>query len=105
MASAKKLDLVLVNPGSRKQVYQSLGSKLAAADFDVTSVDGVAMLDSDAANSGMRALADLVRDFVPGHGGVSASEASEWFDDLEQVAKRGDYFLCVTGFLFTATRS
>lgn len=82
---------------------RTLGSKLEAADFDVTSVDGVAMLDSDRANSGMRALADLVRDFVPGHGGVSASEARAWFDDLEQVAKRGDYFFCVTGFLFTAT--
>lgn len=35
MSGAKKLDLVLVNPGSRKQVYQSLGSKLAAVENPV----------------------------------------------------------------------
>src|SRR5271166_6050107 len=31
----KKLDLVLINPGSRTQVYQSLGSKLAAVENPV----------------------------------------------------------------------
>src|SRR5215469_6213963 len=30
-----KLDLVLINPGSRTQVYQSLGSKLAAVENPV----------------------------------------------------------------------
>src|SRR6266481_5323711 len=35
MAGAKKLDLVLVNPGSRRQVYQSLGNNLAAIENPV----------------------------------------------------------------------
>lgn len=35
MASAKKLDLVLVNPGSRTHVYQSLGQSLTAVENPV----------------------------------------------------------------------
>jgi anaerobic magnesium-protoporphyrin IX monomethyl ester cyclase len=35
MAGAKKLDVVLVNPASRKSVYQSLGNKLAAVENPV----------------------------------------------------------------------
>ena len=30
MSNAKKLDLVLINPGSRTHVYQSLGATLTA---------------------------------------------------------------------------
>src|SRR5437764_15438495 len=32
---AKRLDLVLINPGSRTQVYQSLGTRLAAVENPV----------------------------------------------------------------------
>jgi radical SAM superfamily enzyme YgiQ (UPF0313 family) len=35
MAATKKLDLVLINPSSRTQVYQSLGSKLSAIENPV----------------------------------------------------------------------
>src|SRR5438067_8016754 len=35
MAGAKKLDLVLINPGSRTQVYQSLGTRLTAVENPV----------------------------------------------------------------------
>src|ERR1700736_676373 len=35
MRNTKKLDLVLINPGSRTQVYQSLGTKLAAVENPV----------------------------------------------------------------------
>src|SRR5438128_8117671 len=35
MAGTKTLDLVLINPGSRTQVYQSLGTKLAAIENPV----------------------------------------------------------------------
>src|ERR1700736_529758 len=33
--AAKKLDLVLINPGSRTQVYQSLGARLTAVENPV----------------------------------------------------------------------
>ena len=35
MATTKQLDIILVNPCSRTQVYQSLGSKLAAVENPV----------------------------------------------------------------------
>src|SRR5438093_777373 len=35
MAARKQLDLVLINPGSRTQVYQALGTKLAAVENPV----------------------------------------------------------------------
>src|SRR5438132_3797352 len=35
MAGGIKLDLVLINPGSRRQVYQSLGNELAAVENPV----------------------------------------------------------------------
>src|SRR6185437_12804077 len=35
MANTKKLDLVLINPGSRTHVYQSLGKSLAAVENPV----------------------------------------------------------------------
>src|SRR5580704_11469125 len=35
MAGAKRLDVVLINPGSRRSVYQSLGKKLAAVENPV----------------------------------------------------------------------
>src|SRR6266851_9330015 len=35
MPGTRKLDLVLINPGSRSQVYQSLGPKLAAIENPV----------------------------------------------------------------------
>src|SRR6266699_783096 len=35
MAGTKKLDVVLINPGSRTQVYQSLGTRLAAIENPV----------------------------------------------------------------------
>jgi radical SAM superfamily enzyme YgiQ (UPF0313 family) len=35
MPTSKRLDLVLINPGSRTQVYQSLGTKLAAIENPV----------------------------------------------------------------------
>ena len=35
---SKKLDLVLINPGSRTQVYQSLGTRLDIRHFEATPV-------------------------------------------------------------------
>ena len=35
MAAGRKLDLLLINPSSRTQVYQSLGTELAAIENPV----------------------------------------------------------------------
>jgi radical SAM superfamily enzyme YgiQ (UPF0313 family) len=71
-----QVDLLLINPGSRKQVYQSLGSKLAAIEPPVwaglmaTFVRGkgfsVAVLDAEAEN-------------------ISPEEAAEWVEEMNPL--------------------
>ncbi len=83
---------------------RTLGSHLDAASFEIVNVEAVPMLDGSWAPSGLRDLAEVVRAYVPGHAGVSETEAEAWFRDLDQLAARNEYFFCVTGFLFSARR-
>ncbi len=83
---------------------RTLGSKLEAAGFEVRTVEAVPMLDSSWAPSGLHNLAELVRTYVPGHAGVSESEAEAWSQDLHHLAASKQYFFCLTGFLFIAQR-
>src|ERR1700682_3945005 len=73
--AAKKLDLVLINPGSRTQVYQSLGTKLAAVENPVwaglmaTFCRGhglsVEIIDAEAEELLPDEVAERVRDLDP----------------------------------------
>jgi radical SAM superfamily enzyme YgiQ (UPF0313 family) len=70
-----KLDILLINPGDRKQIYQSLGQELAAVEPPVWAglmasfVRGqglsAAILDSNAENITPQESAQRVRDFNP----------------------------------------
>jgi radical SAM superfamily enzyme YgiQ (UPF0313 family) len=70
-----KLDLVLINPGSRTQVYQSLGSKLAAvenpvwaglmATFCRRKGLSVAVIDAEAEELVPAEVAERVQDLAP----------------------------------------
>src|SRR5215468_9414442 len=70
-----KLDLVLINPGSRTQVYQSLGSKLAAvenpvwaglmATFCRRKGLSVAIIDAEAEELVAAEVAERVQDLDP----------------------------------------
>jgi radical SAM superfamily enzyme YgiQ (UPF0313 family) len=70
-----KLDLVLINPGSRAQVYQSLGSKLAAvenpvwaglmATFCRRKGLSVAIIDAEAEELAPAEVAERVRNLAP----------------------------------------
>jgi radical SAM superfamily enzyme YgiQ (UPF0313 family) len=71
----KKLDLVLINPGSRTQVYQALGSKLAAVENPVWAglmatfcrLKGlsVAIIDAEAEELVAAEVAERVEDLDP----------------------------------------
>src|SRR5437660_3176498 len=75
MAGTRKLDLVLINPGSRTQVYQSLGSKLVAvenpvwaglmATFCRRKGLSVAVLDAEAEELIPAEVAERVQDLDP----------------------------------------
>src|SRR5205085_7219527 len=70
-----KLDLVLINPGSRTQVYQSLGTKLAAvenpvwaglmATFCLRRGLSVEIIDAEAEELVPAEVAERVRDLAP----------------------------------------
>ena len=83
---------------------RTLGGHLATAGFEVMAVEAVPMMDSSWAPSGLRDLAEVVSAYVPGHAGVSESEAEAWSRDLDQLVARNEYFFCLTSFLFTARR-
>src|SRR5882724_7609810 len=75
MARRKPLDLVLINPGSRTQVYQSLGTKLAAvenpvwaglmATFCRRKGLSVAIIDAEAEELIPAEVAERVQDLDP----------------------------------------
>lgn len=75
MAGMKKLDLVLINPGSRTQVYQSLGTKLAAVENPVWAGLmatfcrrrglSVALIDAEAEELVPEEVAERVEDLNP----------------------------------------
>jgi radical SAM superfamily enzyme YgiQ (UPF0313 family) len=75
MSAGRKLDLLLINPSSRAQVYQSLGTELAAVEPPVwaglmasycrragLSVD---LIDGEAEGLSAEQLAELARDAAP----------------------------------------
>lgn len=75
MAKEGRLDLVLVNPGNRKQIYQSLGSQLTAieppvwsglmATFIRTRGFSVRILDANAENLSPEEVADQIASIAP----------------------------------------
>jgi len=75
MTTTKKLDLVLINPGSRTQVYQSLSAKLAAvenpvwaglmATFCRRNGLSVEIIDAEADELAAAEVADRVEDLNP----------------------------------------
>jgi len=75
MSDSKRLDLVLINPGSRTQVYQSLGTRLAAvenpvwaglmATFCRRKGLSVEIIDAEAEQLVPTEIADRVEDLKP----------------------------------------
>jgi radical SAM superfamily enzyme YgiQ (UPF0313 family) len=75
MAISKKLDLVLINPGSRSQVYQSLGKTMAAvenpvwaglmATFCRTKGLSVELIDGEAEELTPEQVAERVKHYNP----------------------------------------
>jgi hypothetical protein len=49
-------------------------------------------------------IAPLIAAFVPGRGGVSEDEVTEWLNDLAELQHQGRYFFSVNRYLFAASR-
>jgi arsenite methyltransferase len=83
---------------------RSLAPRLRAAGFEVGEVRIVPILNTayDATTFSYN-IAPLITAFVPGHGGISEDEATEWLNDLAELQKQGRYFFSVNRYLFAAT--
>jgi len=84
---------------------RSLTPRLRGAGFEVTEVRIVPILNTayDATTFSYN-IAPLIAAFVPGRGGVSEDEATEWLNDLAELQHQGRYFFSVNRYLFAASR-
>ena len=84
---------------------RSLAPRLRAAGFEVREVRIVPILNTayDATTFSYN-IAKLIAAFVPGHGGISEDEASQWLNDLAELQRQGRYFFSVNRYLFAASR-
>ena len=84
---------------------RSLAPRLRAAGFEVREVRIVPILNTayDATTFSYN-IAMLIAAFVPGHGGISEDEATEWLNDLADIQQQGRYFFSVNRYLFAASR-
>jgi arsenite methyltransferase len=84
---------------------RTLAPRLRAAGFDDVHAIGhpfVSTEDSPDVMGG--AIIPLIRDYVPGHGGVSAAEVEAWSADLHELSHSGEFFMAYVQFCFHATR-
>jgi arsenite methyltransferase len=84
---------------------RSLAPRLRAAGFEVREIRIVPILNTayDATTFSYN-IAPLIAAFVPGRGGVSEDEATEWLNDLAELQRQGRYFFSVNRYLFAASR-
>ena len=79
---------------------RSLAPRLRAAGFEVREIRIVPILNTayDATTFSYN-IAPLIAAFVPGHGGISQDEATEWLNDLAELQHQGRYFFSVNRYL------
>ena len=84
---------------------RSLAPRLRAAGFEVREIRIVPILNTayDATTFSYN-IAPLIAAFVPGRGGVSEDEATEWLNDLAELQHQRRYFFSVNRYLFAASR-
>jgi ubiquinone/menaquinone biosynthesis C-methylase UbiE len=84
---------------------RSLTPRLRAAGFEVKEIRIVPILNTayDATTFSYN-IAPLIASFVPGRGGVSEDEATDWLNDLSELQQQGRYFFSINRYLFAASR-
>ena len=84
---------------------RSLVLRLRAAGFELRETRIVPILNTayDATTFSYN-IAPLIAAFVPGRGGVSEDEVTEWLNDLTELQHQRRYFFSVNRYLFAASR-
>jgi SAM-dependent methyltransferase len=84
---------------------RTLSARMRAAGFvDVRVTGHCFAADELSAETIGGAFLPLIAAFVPGHHGVTDEEASAWLADQHEMAERGEFFVSMTQFCFTATK-
>jgi arsenite methyltransferase len=84
---------------------QTLAPRLRAAGFSDVEMRAhtFASCEMDPETYGT-ALVPFIASFVRGRGGVSDEEADAWLGEQRELGERGEYFMSITQFCFTATK-
>jgi len=98
-------DRCRVERAPARPLPSALKPRLRAAGFEVREIRIVPILNTayDATTFSYN-IAPLIAAFVPGRGGVSEDEATEWLNDLAELQHQGRYFFSVSRYLFAASR-
>jgi ubiquinone/menaquinone biosynthesis C-methylase UbiE len=104
-----------VRPGGRVVLWdvdwgtlswpRTLGTQLRAAGFEDVTVAAHAFIDNAFHSEAyIAATLPLIEDYLVGSGLIEPDEAHAWADEQRELGPRGEYFVSVLQFCFTARR-
>lgn len=82
---------------------RTLTARLRRAGFKVEATSVIPIINTEfRENTYGWGLIDLIKNFVPGRGGISADDVGSWTADLRNLNAIGEYFLSISGYVFIA---
>ena len=83
---------------------QTLAAQLRDAGFEQVQMDAHCFATTELVPDAYGgSLVPLLEQYVAEQGGMSQAEAKEWADEQRELGERGEFFVAVTQFCFTAT--
>jgi ubiquinone/menaquinone biosynthesis C-methylase UbiE len=84
---------------------RTLTAQLRAAGFEDVAIEGHAFVSNDFdPESYLAATLPLIEDYLVGSGLIAADEAHAWADEQRELGARGEYYVAVVQFCFSARR-
>jgi arsenite methyltransferase len=85
---------------------RSLAASMRSAGFEDVRMDAHAFASTEfTPDVYFCSLLPLIEQYVTGRAGVTEKEARAWVADVEELARRGEFFYACIQFCFTATRA
>ena len=90
---------------THRSLPQTLAAQLRNADFQDVRMDAHTFATTElTADAYGGSLVSLLEQYVAEQGGISLAEARAWADEQRELGDRGEFFVTVTQFCFTAIR-
>jgi arsenite methyltransferase len=97
----QKLLSVYAEHCAHQDLPRRLGPKAEAAGFEISQEQLLPLYHRNfGPETYSHYLMTRFRSFVPGRQGVSEQDVVAWADDLQQLSEQGNYFFCLTQYLF-----